>query len=165
MSEQIFDIENEINIFLEEHTVLELYDLIENVIARRAYRLTDVWVKNCLGFLNVYKKLPEGFYDESQFPETGIYEMEQGCKAIKNMAGQTELNHLQRTALLMCYAQFGDPGIKRLHQILSYTKKYSYTTTQYQIDAYLKKNKRYGITCNKMRKWGLCSYASCQKAK
>lgn len=152
-----FDIENEILIYLKNHTAIELFKLNEKMIERKAKQDTKEWWIKCFNRMQSHKNLPSNFFEQTQFKDIGIFKMENKCNALKKLIKKNKLNHQERTALLFLYIPFKEKGEKRLHQILSLLSNYKFHTTKIQIDSYKKKKQLYGLSCKKLQEWGICN--------
>ena len=94
-----------------------------------------------------------------------VIKLELNCPAIMNLSTRNDLNHKERTALLMIYLKMGKEGEERLWEILRQQTNFNERTSRDQIDYYKKKNKIYGISCEKLREWNICKedFADCNK--
>jgi hypothetical protein len=128
-----------INIQLVKGTLSSLYDWVS--------RIED-------DFLSQNKI--KGRIENIEATPESLKNMEESCKALRILIGKTILDHKERMALLFIYSKFGKTGEKRLHQILSKTSNYSFEKTQDQIDRYKSKGELRGISCEKLREWGIC---------
>ena len=120
------------------------------------------------GVIPLWNLCSEAIYNYSgrQWKEKEwIYEV--SCPALQNLATKKDLNHRERTALLLTFIKLGKRGEEKLWEIMRQQTNFSEQTTKRQIESYKKKGKFYGISCEKMIEWGICGekFSDCPKFK
>jgi hypothetical protein len=93
-----------------------------------------------------------------------VFNAELLCPALAYLSTKTNLNHKERTALMMIYLKI-DKGEERLLDILKSQDNFNENICKNQINSYKKKNNLMGISCEKLIEWGICNseYSDCPK--
>jgi len=101
----------------------------------------------------------------SKFYKKKVVQFELKCPAIMSLTTRKNLNHRERTALMMLYLKLGDDGEKRLYEILTQQDNYKESLCKYNIEYYKKHGKNLGISCEKLKEWGICDseFSDCHK--
>jgi len=92
-------------------------------------------------------------------------QLELNCPAIMALSNRKDLNHRERTALMMLYLKLGKDGEDRLWEILKQQINFKENICNKQIEYYKKKGKMKGISCEKLREWNIChsEFSDCYK--
>lgn len=151
-------IESWIDLWLDKHSITELYTLIDSVVERKAHRETPEFAKKLQRYVQRHISHNYNYKPKLKNVDGSIKAMENKCIMLQKLLKRTNLNHLERTALLFLYLPFGKKGEARLYEIMSWQKNFKENITKSQIESYKKKNKTLGISCTKLKEWGLCHY-------
>ena len=142
-----------VKMYLRNHQISCFLDILDQATYELSNESEDLIFKN----INSIKY--EDFIAKIK-PATDeqIHLIENKCEAIQNMLLRNNLNHKERTALLFIYMKLGSVGEQRLWEILKQQKNYNYNICKGQIENYKKRGKFKGISCEKLKEWGVCKY-------
>ena len=124
----------------------------------------------------VNKIIEEEVYDVSSFqhknnsyplPHADLQDLaslEKNCKWISKVITKTDLKHKERSYLMFIYMRYGEPGEKRLREILERQSNYKKKITDTQIAYYKKRGKFCGVSCQTLIKDNLCREV-CENAR
>ena len=165
-----------INIIGEEDTeklIKDIFDNPDNKKEEKRYTLEEQdhlnWLKKYAeenglkSFYNLFWRIASQV--SWKFYSSKTVQFELNCPAIMNLSTRKDLNHRERTAMMMLYLKLGKSGEERLLEILKQQNNFKEKITMQQINAYKIKNKMLGISCEKLKEWHICysEYNDCSK--